>query len=207
MGNITISRKEIEQFDARYRVNLINHLAGVKTAHLIGTKSVDGVSNLAIFNSICHVGANPAVMGFLMRPLTVERHTYTNIIQTNSFTINHFSTQHIEAAHMSSAKYPKNVSEFDHLPFTPFFYKGFEAPFVKESFLQIGLRLEETHEIACNKTIFIVGRIECIHLGQELIEDTGHIRFGNETGVCVSGLDTYYKVKKQTRKGYARFSE
>ena len=71
--------------DSRYRATLINSLAGVKQAFLIGSKSSSGHSNLAIFNSLIHIGANPPLWGFLCRPDTVKRDTLQNILETGEY--------------------------------------------------------------------------------------------------------------------------
>ena len=74
-----ISRDEISQMEKIERLNLINSCTGYKSANLIATKSVDGNSNVAIFSSVTHLGSNPALIGFIMRPTTVPRDTYKNI--------------------------------------------------------------------------------------------------------------------------------
>ena len=59
------------------RLNLINSLSGVKPANLIGTKDQNGNENLAIFSSVVHLGSNPALLGFILRPQgEVRRHTH-----------------------------------------------------------------------------------------------------------------------------------
>jgi len=49
-----IDSSQLNQFENRYRAILINSLAGIKQAFLIGTKSLDGNSNVAIFNPKVH---------------------------------------------------------------------------------------------------------------------------------------------------------
>ena len=88
-----ITKENILDFEKLYRTNLTNSLSGFKSANLIGTISKEGKTNLAIFNSVIHVGANPPLMGLLMRPVSDERHTYTNIKETNHFTINHIKKE------------------------------------------------------------------------------------------------------------------
>ena len=74
--SMEIGLSEINNWDRNYRVKFMNSLSGYKAAHLIGTANKNGDKNLAIFNSIIHIGANPPMMGFIMRPLSVERNTY-----------------------------------------------------------------------------------------------------------------------------------
>lgn len=187
-----------------HRINLINQLSGVKGANLLGTISQDGISNLAIFNSVCHIGANPASMGFLLRPLTVERHTYDNIMASKQFTINQVRKEFLEEAHLSSAKFPKDVSEFQALGLEEEFIEDYSAPFVKESHIKIALTYEEQHEIKLNKTVFIVGKIDYVIIEDRLIEEMGHINYSVTDSVSVAGLDTYYSTSKIDRKAYAR---
>ena len=80
--------KEIEQLEQRYRTSFINSLAGFRQAVLVGTKSVTGNTNLAIFNSLIHLGANPALFGLISRPDAVQRDTLQNILDTKEYTLN-----------------------------------------------------------------------------------------------------------------------
>ena len=79
---IHYSRTDIDQMDKIFRLNLINSCTGFKSANLLGTKSLNGVSNVAVFSSITHLGSNPPLIGFILRPTTVPRDTYRNIKDT-----------------------------------------------------------------------------------------------------------------------------
>lgn len=51
---------QIGNLEDRKRVSLINSLSGFKSLNLIGTiNNNQGQTNLAIFNSVVHIGANP----------------------------------------------------------------------------------------------------------------------------------------------------
>jgi len=82
---------DLMQLPSRYRGVLLNKVSGLKSANLIGTKSKEGQTNLAVFNSVVHIGANPPYLGFILRPTTVERHTYENIKETGVYTFNQIS--------------------------------------------------------------------------------------------------------------------
>ncbi|MEM8846156.1 MAG: hypothetical protein AAGD17_03545 [Bacteroidota bacterium] len=84
------SKKRITDLPSRERANFINTISGFKSANLIGSKSKEGISNLAIFNSVIHLGSNPALLGFVLRPITVERHTYENAMTVPAFPSNLF---------------------------------------------------------------------------------------------------------------------
>ena len=60
--------QDIKKLDKVYRINLINSITGAKPANLIGTKSTNSVENLAVFSSVVHLGSNPPLIGFFIRP-------------------------------------------------------------------------------------------------------------------------------------------
>ena len=77
------SIQELNDFPKRKKIIILNTIIGIKPANLIGSQSASGQSNLSIFNSVFHLGANPSLIGFIMRPTdAVARHTYENIINT-----------------------------------------------------------------------------------------------------------------------------
>ncbi|MCJ8275234.1 MAG: flavin reductase family protein, partial [Bdellovibrionales bacterium] len=55
-------------YNKRAWIKLVNSLSGFKSANLVGTQSKDGQTNLAMFSSFFHLGANPPLMGFVLRP-------------------------------------------------------------------------------------------------------------------------------------------
>jgi flavin reductase (DIM6/NTAB) family NADH-FMN oxidoreductase RutF len=142
------------------RLNLINSVTGIKPANLIGTVANDGRTNLAIFSSVVHLGSNPALVGFVMRPTSGEpRHTYENIKANGFYTINHVRESFVEKAHYTSAKFPREMSEFAVCRLTEEYVEGFKAPFVKESRVKFGLKFEQEIPIELNGTIFMIGSV------------------------------------------------
>jgi len=198
---------DIQKLEKYYRISLINKISGLKSANLIGTKSTNGISNLAIFNSVIHLGANPPLLGFIMRPLAVDRHTYSNIKENGYFTINQVSSKIHQQAHQTSAKFPNDVSEFEACGLTETYIDDFPVPFVKESRIQIGLSFQEENLIKANNTILMVGKIEKIILPDEAIDTKGDIDLEALDAMSVGGLDTYYICKRIGRYGYARVGE
>ncbi|MFT6737257.1 MAG: flavin reductase (DIM6/NTAB) family NADH-FMN oxidoreductase RutF, partial [Kangiellaceae bacterium] len=69
------NERAILDLPQRTRANFINSLSGFKSANLIGTQSIEGVNNLSMVSSVFHVGANPPLIGMLIRPHTVKRDT------------------------------------------------------------------------------------------------------------------------------------
>jgi len=199
----TFNSKDIDQLERIYRINLINALSGFKSVNLIGTKSKTGQSNVAVFSSVIHMGSNPPLLGFIMRPLPNQRDTYPNIKDRGFYTINHVTTDIFEKAHQTSAKYDKGVSEFEKCGLTEEYVDDFVAPFVKECNVKMGLSYVEEYPIKANDTILIIGKIEKLILPEESLEESGHLNIHDSNSLTMSGLDTYFKVEKLKRMPYA----
>jgi len=199
-----LTQENIVKLEKQYRTNFINSLSGFKSANLIGTISSKGNTNLAIFNSVIHVGANPPALGFLMRPVSVERHTYNNIKEMGYFTINHINKNIFKQAHQTSARYEKDTSEFDVCGLTPEYSEIVKAPYLKESKIKIGLKYVEEHEIKFNGTIFIIGEIIEIILPDYVTSKDGFVDIEKAGSISISGLDSYHETKRISRLEYAK---
>ncbi|MGH1339584.1 MAG: flavin reductase family protein [Aureispira sp.] len=149
-----ITPADLEEMSHLSRINLINSITGYKSASLIGTKSTAGHLNVAIFSSVTHIGSNPPLIGFIVRPTTVTRNTYDNIRETGFYTINHINQNIITDAHHTSAKYPENISEFDKTALNTEFRGDFLAPYVQEAVIKIGLAFREEIPICCSNRLY-----------------------------------------------------
>jgi flavin reductase (DIM6/NTAB) family NADH-FMN oxidoreductase RutF len=202
-----LTSKSISGLEQRFRANLINSISGYKPANLVGTISNEGLTNLAIFSSVVHLGANPPLLGFILRPTGgVSRHTYENIKQNGVYTINHVHEQFIANAHWTSAKFERGESEFEKCGLTAEFIESFAAPFVRESEIRIGLQFIEEIPINLNKTILIIGEIRHIILPEKSLLENGNIDLNGVKDVAISGLDTYHRVERIETFPYARTS-
>lgn len=199
-----LTRSAILALPKRKRSNLMNYVSGFKSANLIGTISSMKVTNLAIFNSVVHIGANPPYLGFILRPLTVARHTFQNIEETGFYTINHINVNIYQKAHQTSAKYEEDISEFDAVGLTPEFKADFLAPYVEESHLKMGLSLQEVKHIDCNDTLLVIGKVEALWLPNDCYDENGHLDLSALETIAIGGLDTYYTTQKLERLAYAR---
>jgi len=200
--------KAIQDMDRVKRLNLINSITGISPANLVGTISNDLTENLSIFSSVTHIGSNPPLIGFILRPTENNRRdTYENIIETNKFTINHIHSDMIQKSHYTSAKFKKNESEFQKCQLTPEYLNSFQAPYVKESYVKIGLNLEDIQLIKSNGCRLIIGSVEHIYAPDNALHKNGNIQLELLNSIGVSGLDTYYSLNKITQYSYARVDD
>ncbi len=191
-------------WDRFYRANFLNSLSGFKSASLIGTISDSGIPNLAIFSNIVHLGADPALIGFVNRPLAAAPDTIANIQATGVYTINHIHESFYQQAHQTSAKYPAEVNEFIAVGLTEQYREGIRAPFVQESKIQYCLTLKEIIPIQWNNTFFVIGAVEQIFLDDVLVGEDGFIDLHAAGSLASGGLDAYYAVAPLKRLPYAK---
>lgn len=201
------TKKDIEQLDRISRLKLINAVTGIKPANLIGSINSVGLSNLAIFSSVVHLGSNPALLGFISRPQTQEvGHTLRNIKENKSYTINHIHPSFVKNAHYTSAKFNEEVSEFEHCGLTQEYHKNIPAPFVKQSTFKVGMQFIETLEIKHNGTVMVIGEIQKLIIDNSTMVD-GDIDLEASNSMGISGLNSYYELKKIAQFPYARIEE
>lgn len=201
------TKEKLEELDRIARLKIINSVTGIKPANLIGTISNTGETNVAVFSSIVHLGSNPALLGFISRPQTADvGHTYRNIKENQQYTINHIHPEFVKNAHYTSAKFDKGISEFDRCGLTEEYTADFKAPFVKESTFKMGMRFKEAIDIKLNGTVLIIGEIEHLIIPETAFIDND-IDLEQTNGVGISGLNSYYELKKIATYPYVRVAD
>ena len=199
-----LSKENIVQMDKISKLNLINSCTGYKSANLIATKSIDGDTNVAVFSSITHLGSSPALIGFIMRPTTVPRDTYKNIMETGYFTVNHITVDMIADAHHTSANYDTGVSEFDKTNLVEEYKENFPIPFVKGSPVQLYCKFVNEYFIKENDTIHVIASIEHLFFEEELQHKDSWLQLDKANVITLNGLDGYCLPKLVDRFKYAR---
>ena len=199
-----ISKEAIARMEKVPRLNLVNSCTGYKSTNLIATKSIDGQSNVAIFSSVTHLGSEPPLIGFIMRPTTVPRDTYKNIKETGYFSVNHVTVDMIEDAHHTSANYDLGISEFDKTNLKEEYKTDIEIPFVKGSPVQLYCKYVNEYYIKENNTIHIVASIEQLFFDEQLQHEDGWLQIDKGNVIALNGLDGYSLPKLVDRFQYAR---
>ena len=139
-----------------------------------------------------------------MRPDSVERHTLANILETGSYTINHLNASIYKQAHQSSARYAKEVSEFDATGLSTEYKGNCKAPFVKESNVQLELDFKQRIDLTINNTIMIIGEIKNIYFPEGCMQEDGFLDIEKAGTITCSGLDSYHLSKSLARLPYAK---
>ncbi len=124
-------------------------------------------------------------------------------MENSFFTINHVDQSFYKQAHQTSAKYPKNQSEFLRVGLSEEYISDFYAPFVKEAKVKIAMKLVEHHHIKANGTEIVIGEVLFIQCESDLIQEDGSLNYQKLGTVALSGLDTYYETEIIEKRPYA----
>ncbi|MEO6315992.1 MAG: flavin reductase [Chitinophagaceae bacterium] len=194
----------IQQWERFYRSNFINSLTGYKSVSLIGTISNEGLPNLAVFSSLIHLGSNPALVGFINRPLAATQHTMRNIETNGIYTINHISAAFVKEAHQTSAKYATGINEFEAVNLDTTFKAGIIAPLVAASAVKYALQLAEIVPIRQNNTFLVIGTVTDIFIDSSVVQPDGFLALEAAGTLASLGADAYYTPAPLIRLSYAK---
>ncbi len=120
------------------------------------------------------------------------------------YTLNAVSHDMVAQAHQTSARYPRETSEFDAVGLLAEYSDGVPAPYVKQSPVQIGLQLVETQTLAVNQTVLVIGEICEIRLADGILGSDGQLNLNEAAVVSLSGLDEYHLPASLERLPYPK---
>lgn len=200
------NKSYIQAMEKQYRTTFINSLPGYKCLHMLGTVSNEGKTNLGLFNSVFHIGANPPLLGIIFRPEGKDHDSLNNILQTGVYTLNNVLPEWYDRAHQSSARFPSGYSEFEPCGFNEYYIENFKAPFVAESSIRIGMELRERVNLEINGTTLLIGEIVEVIIDDDLIGPDGYVDQLKAGTITVAGLDSYFKTEALGRLPYAKFN-
>ena len=203
-----LDSEDIKKLEKTKRLKLINSITGVKPANLIGTKNKGGISNLAIFSSVVHLGSKPPLLAFVTRTSKdVNRNTLNNILETNYYTINQIQKEFVKNAHYTSAKFNENISEFEMCKIEEENIDDFFAPFVKKSNLKIGMKLKEMIPIKSNDSTLVVGQAMKIIIDKSFLKNDFMFDLEKSGSIAIGGLNEYFTIKNLDHFPYVRLND
>ena len=203
-----LDSEDIKKLEKTKRLKLINSITGVKPANLIGTKNKSGISNLAIFSSVVHLGSKPPLLAFVTRTSKdVNRNTLNNILETKYYTINQIQKEFVKNAHYTSAKFNENISEFEMCKIEEENIDDFFAPFVKKSNLKIGMKLKEIIPIKSNDSTLVVGQVMKIIIDKSFLKNDFMFDLEKSGSIAIGGLNEYFTIKNLDHFPYVRLND
>jgi flavin reductase (DIM6/NTAB) family NADH-FMN oxidoreductase RutF len=198
------SLADLANWDRFTRANFVNSLSGFKSASLIASQDKEQNLNLAIFSNIVHLGADPALIAFVNRPLEAAPHTLRNIEATGFYTINHIASDQISQAHQTSAKYADGVNEFAEVGLEPIYRADFSVPFVAGSPVQYAMKLEQIIPIELNNTFLVIGSLQHAFVDPAVMDADGFLNVDMSGSLASLGQSDYYDMNLLKKLHYAR---
>lgn len=199
----TLTHKDIEALPSRVRGNFVNSLSGFKGSQLLGTKSSKGIDNLAIISSTVHLGTDPALIGYIQRPVSVQRDSFENIMDTKFYTLSNIKESFYKEAHQTSARYDSDRSEFEACGLEVAYTQN-GAPYVKDSSIVIEVEFLNKYPIEENGTVLMVGKIINVIMSEDYLFEDGTIDLEKAGSITASGLNSYHKTQRLSRLSYAK---
>ena len=107
----------------------------------------------------------------------------------------------IKKAHYTSAKTDSSTSEFNDVGLTEKYVDNFKSPYVKESYIGLGLKYNDEILLSNNCTL-IIGELDNIRLTEELFDDNGSIDLSKSHSIGVDGIGNYYELELKEKHEY-----
>ncbi len=142
----------------------------------IGSRSADGVRNLAPFSFFNAVAASPPTVVFsTIRPHGHHKDTLANVTATGVFTVNIVTEEVIDAMNVTSGAYESEVDEFEVSGLTPVNGSVVDAPMVAESKANFECRLSQIVPIGEDGPMaasIVIGEILAVHVDEVILDGT-----------------------------------
>lgn len=199
-----VTAQDLQKMDKIIRKNLVNSATGYKSANFLATKSTTGIPNVAVFNSVFHLGSQPALLGIVLRTQTAPKDSYENIRETGYFTLNHLQENMIGQAHEMILQQKQQPSAFDIRGLEQEYLDDFYAPYVKQSSIKLGCKYVNETPIKENGALILIAGIEHIYFEAGIEMPDGWLRLDDAGSVVINGLDGYALPSLLERFHYAR---
>ena len=134
----------------------------------------------------------------------VYKRQLENIRKTGCYTINHLNKEIVVNGHHAGAKFPAGISEFKACGLTPWYSATLLAPYVKESTIKIGMKLQSEMPVAANNTIILIGAVTEIWLSEDFLSEDGFVDLAQAGTLAGSNLDAYYEAIMLVRLSYPK---
>lgn len=145
-----------------------------------GTRSRDGINNLAPFSFYNCFSSNPPIVGFSTQPRVDGRKkdTLQNVEDARCFTLSSVSHQFMKEMSRSAALLEPDEDEFAYAGLEPAEAEHIAAPYVKEALLVFECTLHDIVRLGSGPGSgnLILGQVRHIHIRDELYQN-GRIDF------------------------------
>ncbi len=139
----------------------------------IGTKSKEGVLNLAPYSFFAAIADRPPLVMFSS---SGRKDSQRNVEETGVFTTNLAGRALLEKMNLSSASAPSEIDEFALSGLTPIMGELVDAPVVAEAYAALECRVVEVKRLhgldgVESENTMIIGQVVGVHIRDEAIKD------------------------------------
>ncbi len=139
----------------------------------IGTKSRDGVLNLAPYSFFAAIADRPPLVMFSS---SGRKDSQRNAEETGVFTTNLAGRALLDAMNLSSVAAPSEIDEFALAGLTPVMGRLVDAPFVAEAYAALECRVVEIKPLRGldgieSENTMVIGQVVGVHIRDEAIKD------------------------------------
>jgi len=139
----------------------------------IGTKSREGVLNLAPYSFFAAIADRPPLVMFSS---SGRKDSQRNAEETGVFTTNLAGRALLNAMNLTSASAPAEIDEFELAGLTPVMGQLVDAPFVAEAYASLECRVVEVKPLKGldgveSENTMIIGQVVGVHIRDEAIKD------------------------------------
>lgn len=193
----TLSNKEMYKF-------LIGGIAPRPIAWA-GTRSKDGINNLAPFSFYNVFSSTPPIVGFSPSPRLdgLNKDTLQNVIDGKCFTLSCVSYQLVKQMSKTSAPLGPNENEFEYADLEMAEAKNINAPYVKAALLVFECELQQIIKFGdqAGSGNLILGEIKYVNIDDSIYQD-GYVDFekldpvGRLAGNWYSTIKNKFELKR-----------
>lgn len=176
-------------------------IVGPRPIGWIGTRSKEGVANLAPYSFFNALNHQPALLGFAS---IGYKDTVRNIEQTGVFTWNLASRELAAAMNQSSISAPADVDEFDLVGLGKADSTVIAAPRVAQAPVSLECKLSEIIQLKSASgeavdTWFVYGEVVYVHIHKRLLVDGIYDTVKGRPVLRGGGLTDYFEIIEDSR--------
>lgn len=168
----TFAPQELSPAD---RYKLLIGLVVPRPIGWIGTRSPDGVNNLAPFSFFNVVSANPPTVLYSVNRGIRFKDSLANVLRSGEFTANIVTEDLAEAMNLTAGDYEPDVDEFEIAGLRAETGTMVAAPLVAEARARLECRVSRTVDIGSGESpsnTVVFGEVLSIHVAKDLLDGT-----------------------------------
>ena len=164
---------ELSELDSVDRYKLLSGLIVPRPIGWIGTRSADGIDNLAPFSFFNMVAGTPPTVLFAPDMAVRIKDTLANVLSTGVFTISVVSEDLASAMNATSATVAPETDEFDLADITKVEAVVVDAPMVGEARANLECVVTHVHEVGPGPAVSVVfGEVRLVHAVDGILDGT-----------------------------------